>query len=56
MVIDRDTYKHDLGKKIKKIFKILLPISVIVFNILKLLAIRQVKKGKNMIRESCSTR
>lgn len=54
MVTDRYTYKHDLGKKIQK--KLLLPISVIVFNVLMLLAILQVKKGKTKIRESFSAR
>lgn len=51
MVAEHGVYDHDLRKKIKILVEPFL-FSILVFNMVNLLAILQVNAGKTMIKES----
>ena len=51
LVAEHGIYDHDLRKKVKILVKILFLFSVLVFNMINLLVILQVKVGKTVIKE-----
>ena len=55
MVAEHSIYDHDLWKEIKMLVKLLLS-PIIQFNMMKVLAIIQVKASKFVIKESRSAR
>ena len=54
MVAKHGIYDHDLKKEIKILVKLLFLLSIIEFNMMKLLAVLQVKTGKFVMKESNS--
>ena len=54
--IEHSISDHDLRKEIKIIVKMVFLFFIKLFRMMQLLAILQVKAGKTMIKESCSTR
>ena len=56
MALENGTCDHDLRKEIKILVKNLILLSIVVFNMVKLLGTLQVKAGKAMIKESYSSR
>ena len=56
MVAKHSIYDHDLRKEIKILVKLLFLFYIIQFNMMKHLAIIQVKAGKFVIKESHSAR